>query len=252
MKTALLTIFLFLLIVQLKAQQISLVAEPVAKPSEAALNWENQKLRSDLTLDEAQTEKIKSITAERAQARSIVKEMFKLEPKKLEAKLREIDSQFDGEFEAIMNAKQLKKFLKIEGRDKAKVAAAEAQADEPNFNARIQDMISKARMPVIDPSLMPYQDSLASSNAESDSLQQIIPAGLEPKPVLVAPSQLAASEAEQPAATEKPDDKLIIPEKLELPATNIHNEADKTNETLKEKNAASEPEKETLIGLPEN
>src|SRR5688572_25029058 len=163
MKNLLLTaLFFFLLILQIKAQYIALYDEPEIKISQEALNWENQKLRSDLTLTEAQFKQIKDITLERSKARSIVATMFKYEPNKLEIKLKEIDSQFDGEFAEVLNDKQFKKYLILQARKSSQSKEAEQvveQAEGPNFNARIQDMISKATTPAIDPRLIPKQDT---------------------------------------------------------------------------------------------
>src|SRR5688572_26653151 len=132
MKNLLLTgLFFFILISQIKAQYIALYEEPKVRISQNSLNWENQKLRSDLTLTELQFEQIKEITLECSKARSIVADMFKYDAIKLEKKLREIDSQFDGEFAEVLNDKQFKKYLSLQGRKASDVKEAEQAIEQP-------------------------------------------------------------------------------------------------------------------------
>jgi len=252
MKTTLLTLIFYLVIFQMKAQQISLVADPVARPSEATLNsqnWEDQKLRSDLTLSEDQYGKVKEITAERASARRIVNEMFKLEPNKKEARLREIDKQFDWQFEEVLNAKQYKKYLKLEGRDKAIAQEnSQMQPADPNFNAQVQAMIAKVRKPAINPALLPKQDTLATEKGlASDTLQNIVPAGLDPLAKPMAPASLVTREDEKAAQPEKQEISLAIPDKANLSDTN-----NSGKENTKE-GRSSDPGKsrETLEGPPQ-
>lgn len=180
---------LFLIIFQLPAQHIALLEEPGNTVSQAAVNWENQKLRSDLTLSEEQFQKIKPVNLERLKARNMVKEMFRYEPKKQEAKLREIDRQFDAEFEAILNKKQFRKYLSLQGRSTSEPApesVAETVAPEPDFNARIQDLISRATAPVVDDALLPKLDttqlelSLETDSAAID-LEAITSTNADPK-----------------------------------------------------------------------
>jgi len=186
MKNLLLTVlFFFILIFQINAQYIALYEEPQIKISQEALNWENQKLRSDLTLTDNQFNQIKDITLERSKARSIVASMFKNEPKKLENKLQEIDGQFDSEFGKVLNAKQFKKYLTLQARkakDVKETEHAAEQSEGPNFNARIQEMISKATSPLIDPSLKPKQDTTSLQiSSNSIDLLQVESTGIDDK-----------------------------------------------------------------------
>ncbi len=184
MKKILLLSLFFLLIIQTQAQHISLAGEQSQELSAAslnALNWENQKLKSDLTLSEGQAAQVKEITLERYKARQLVTQMFKFEPKKKDAKIKEIESQFDEEFAEVLNEKQFKKYLQLNGRQEAgPVEVVVSEPAEPSFNSRIQDLISKATTPVLDPALIPRHDTIAHEiSMAGDSLLEKTPAGFE-------------------------------------------------------------------------
>jgi hypothetical protein len=177
-KTLLTSIFLFI-IFQLNAQYIAVNDEPEVKLPAASINWENQKLRSDLTLNESQFAAVKEIMLERFKARQIVEEMFKNEPKKLEARLIEIDQQFDGEFAQILTEKQYKKYLKLQGRngqDAQAIAGANKEPEGPNFNDQIQALIQKATTPALDTALLPqHKTSNQEFTITPDSLKETLP-----------------------------------------------------------------------------
>ena len=201
MKNILLTTtFFFLFIFQIRAQYIALYEETEMNISKQSLNWENQKLRSDLTLSEAQFEKIKAINQERFKARSIVDKMLKNQPNKHQAKILEIETQFDVEFQEVLNAKQFKKYLALQGRVARKpgevVPAAEMPAD-PNFNVRIQEIISRATAPVVDPRLLPKQEIVTG---DQDSTK-VLPAAVQIE--TITPGSVPQKEALKPAVEEK-------------------------------------------------
>ena len=198
MKNLLLTTtFFFLVFFKVQAQYIALYDEPEIKISQDALNWENQKIRSDLTLTDKQFEQVKEINLERTKARSIVAKMFKYEPNKLERKLQEIDSQFDGEYADVLTDKQFKKYLTLQARKANQVKDAEqvvAQPEGPNFNAQIQQMISKVTVKAVDSSLLPKQDTVSQELVgNSQDTLKTQPTGMQKEAISLDPEVIKQS-----------------------------------------------------------
>jgi hypothetical protein len=157
MKTTLLSFILIFVFFNGMAQSEISVPDLPPVITRISVEEESRQMQRNLLLNENQYHKIKEINQDRREKIDAITSMFPHEPEKRDKKISELELQYDHEFAAVLDKRQMAEYLELHGRgdlttfksqDSYKsVAVQEKKPEGPSFNDQIHSIIEKATAP---------------------------------------------------------------------------------------------------------
>ena len=252
MKTTLLTCLIIFNICKSYAQLDISVPEVPTMAARISVEEESRQMQRTLMLNENQFLKIKEINKDRREKIDAITSMFPHEPEKRDQKIAELEIQYDQEFGAVLDKRQMAEYLELHGRGELTTFKSvaiqekpEKKPESPSFNDQIHSIIQKATAPKDTSKIAAEEilqtDSLMLGESLYDGSQKDISYTRSGVKSEKAKEKLAQVAARQPAKaqTSSPNagtDSLAAPAKIAGKPTIIE-VPDSTNQATQNKTA---------------